>query len=156
MKRVSVRVICLGACPCLVINFLPEGYYGMEKLLVDLFKALIPDVLNPAKHTGLSFICSMFGIAFYGNLMLNDDDVDDWKKGLLWTVVCANIIGHVKNGATGTIISEHKIVGDLIWFRIKWDEKAEGSCRLNAENLCIGWSAAVSAKDNRLLNEIGH
>ena len=67
----------------------------------------------------------------------------------------ANVIGHVKNGATGTILSEHKIVNDLIWFEIKWDEKAEGSCRLNADNLCIGWSAAVSAKDNRLLNEIG-
>ena len=59
----------------------------MEKLLLELFKALIPDVLNPAKHTVLSFICSMFGIIIYGNLMLNDDDVDDWKQGLLWTVV---------------------------------------------------------------------
>ena len=59
----------------------------MDKILLELGKALIPDVFYPANHTKLSFICSIFGIIFYGNLMLNDDDVDDWKQGLLWTVV---------------------------------------------------------------------
>ena len=47
----------------------------MEKILVELGKALIPDILYPAKHTGLSFVCFMGAIALYWHLMLNDDDV---------------------------------------------------------------------------------
>lgn len=66
----------------------------------------------------------------------------------------ANIIGHMLNGATGTVLSEAKIVGELIWLQIEWDKEAEGRCRLNAEGRCIGWSAAVSAKDARFLDLI--
>ena len=58
----------------------------MEKILLELFKALIPDVLNPANHTELSFVFSMGAIAIYGTLMLNEDEVDDWKKGI-WGAV---------------------------------------------------------------------
>ena len=86
MQWVSIRAICFGACPCLVISFLPEGYYSMEKILVELGKALIPDVLNPANHTELSFVCSIAAVAIYGTLMLNDDEVYNWKKGLQWAV----------------------------------------------------------------------
>ena len=69
----------------------------MEKILVELGKALIPDILYPAKHTGLSFVCFMGAIALYWHLMLNDDDVDDWKKGLQYTVawVAVSALGFV-------------------------------------------------------------
>ena len=68
----------------------------------------------------------------------------------------ANIIGHILNRSTGTIQSESKIVDNLIWFKIEWDKDAAGRCILNDENVCVGWSAAVSPNNTRLLSEIGN
>ncbi len=59
----------------------------MEKILKELAKALIPDALFPVKHTGLAFISFVAAIALYGKLMLDEDEVENWKQGLLYTVI---------------------------------------------------------------------
>ena len=62
-----------------------------------------------------------------------------------------NIIGHMLNGATGTIVDGPEIVGDLIWFKIEWHAVGLGRCEINGMVPCVGWSAAVSPNDTRLL-----
>ena len=63
-----------------------------------------------------------------------------------------NIIGHMFNGATGTIVDGHEIVSNLFWFKIKWNDiEGLGRCEINDRVPCVGWSAAVSEKDARLL-----
>lgn len=64
----------------------------------------------------------------------------------------ANIIGHMFNGATGTILDGPEIVSDLYWFEIKWNDIGGlGRCEINNREPYVGWSAAVSEKDTRLL-----
>ena len=65
-----------------------------------------------------------------------------------------NIIGHMLNGATGTIVDGHEVVNDLVWFEIKWDAIGKGECEINGRVPCVGWSAAVSLKGTRLLGLI--
>ena len=63
-----------------------------------------------------------------------------------------NVIGHMFNGAVGTIIRGPEMGRQLIWFEIKWEAIGKGRCEVNGRNPCVGWSAAVSQKDTRLLD----
>ena len=63
-----------------------------------------------------------------------------------------NVIGHMFNGAVGTIIRGPEMGRRLIWFEIKWEAIGKGRCEINGRNPCVGWSAAVSQKDTRLLD----
>ena len=63
-----------------------------------------------------------------------------------------NVIGHMFNGAVGTIIRGPEIGRRLIWFEIKWEAIGKGRCEINGRNPCVGWSAAVSQNDTRLLD----
>ena len=56
------------------------------EFLGEMAKILFPDAWFAEKHTSLAFTFLAVGVITYGFLMLDDEDVDNWKTALKVTV----------------------------------------------------------------------
>ena len=61
-------------------------------------------------------------------------------------------IGGMFDGETGIILAEGEIKDKMVWFHIQWDPVKNPGSGCGNQDVCIGWSVAVTQDGTEVLN----